>query len=195
MMNGIVIRYVCLLILSLLLQTWNYLIRLSQELQLASVLPRRFMDVGELLPIANATQNGLLSKQTAPSTLYIRNKTYIELHHSLPADWNTFMFLLMISGTGIADGDAVLIIHGSNKSNSEGRCIAKSLYGNLPNSLQLKSEQKPDTSIHIYLVEAEGEKMGGYRLFKQHCCLENENTDIIALDTLDISALKDLVVS
>ena len=58
--------------------------------------------VGELIPIANATQNGLLSKQTAPSTLYIRNKTYIELHHSLPADWNTFMFLLMISGTGIA---------------------------------------------------------------------------------------------
>ena len=195
MMNGIVIRYVCLLILSLLLQTWNYLIRLSQELQPVSVLPRRFMDVGELIPIANATQNGLLSKQTAPSTLYIRNKTYIELHHSLPADWNTFMFLLMISGTGIADGDAVLIIHGSNKSNSEGRCIAKSLYGNLPKSLQLKWEQKPDKSIHIYLVEAEGEKMGGYRLFKQHCCLENENTDIIALDTLDISALKDLVVS
>ena len=195
MMNGIVIRYVCLLILSLLLQTWNYLIRLSQELQLVSVLPRRFTDVGELIPIANATQNGLLSKQTAPSTLYIRSKTYIELHHSLPADWNTFMFLLMISGTGIADGDAVLIIHGSNKSNSEGRCIAKSLYGNLPKSLQLKWEQKPDKSIHIYLVEAEGEKMGGYRLFKQHCCLENENTDIIALDTLDISALKDLVVS
>lgn len=151
--------------------------------------------VGELIPIANATQNGLLSKQTAPSTLYIRNKTYIELHHSLPADWNTFMFLLMISGTGIADGDAVLIIHGSNKSNSEGRCIAKSLYGNLPKSLQLKWEQKPDKSIYIYLVEAEGGKMGGYRLFKQHCCLENENTDIIALDTLDISALKDLVVS
>ena len=49
MMNGIVIRYVCLLILSLLLQTWNYLIRLSQELQLASVLPRRFTDVGELI--------------------------------------------------------------------------------------------------------------------------------------------------
>ena len=49
MMNGIVICYVCLLILSLLLQTWNYLIRLSQELQLVSVLPRRFMDVGELL--------------------------------------------------------------------------------------------------------------------------------------------------
>ena len=195
MMNDIVIRYVCLLILSLLLQTWNYLVRLSQELQLVSVLPRQFMDVGELIPIANATQNGLLSKQTAPSTLYIRNKTYIELHHSLPADWNTFMFLLMISGTGIADGDAVLIIHGSNKSNSEGRCIAKSLYGNLPKSLQLKWEQKPDKSIHIYLVEAEGEKMGGYRLFKQHCCLENENTDIIALDTLDISALKDLVVS
>ena len=48
MMNGIAIRYVCLLILSLLLQTWNYLIRLSQELQLVSVLPRRFMDVGEL---------------------------------------------------------------------------------------------------------------------------------------------------
>ena len=195
MMNGIVICYVCLLILSLLLQTWNYLIRLSQELQLVSVLPRRVMDVGELIPIANATQNGLLSKQTAPSTLYIRNKTYIELHHSLPADWNTFMFLLMISGTGIADGDAVLIIHGSNKSNSEGRCIAKSLYGNLPKSLQLKWEQKPDKSIHVYLVEAEGGKMGGYRLFKQHCCLENENTDIIALDTLDISALKDLVVS
>ena len=118
MMNGIAIRYVCLLILSLLLQTWNYLIRLSQELQPVSVLPRRFTDVGELIPIANATQNGLLSKQTAPSTLYIRNKTYIELHHSLPADWNTFMFLLMISGTGIADGDAVLIIHGSNESNS-----------------------------------------------------------------------------
>ena len=49
MMNGIVICYVCLLILSLLLQTWNYLIRLSQELQLVSVLPRRFMDVGELI--------------------------------------------------------------------------------------------------------------------------------------------------
>ena len=49
MMNGIAIRYVCLLILSLLLQTWNYLIRLSQELQLASVLPRRFTDVGELI--------------------------------------------------------------------------------------------------------------------------------------------------
>ena len=49
MMNGIVIRYVCLLILSLLLQTWNYLIRLSQELQLVSVLPRRFTDVGELI--------------------------------------------------------------------------------------------------------------------------------------------------
>lgn len=48
MMNGIAIRYVCLLILSLLLQTWNYLIRLSQELQLVSVLPRRFTDVGEL---------------------------------------------------------------------------------------------------------------------------------------------------
>ena len=48
MMNDIVIRYVCLLILSLLLQTWNYLIRLSQELQLVSVLPRRFTDVGEL---------------------------------------------------------------------------------------------------------------------------------------------------
>ena len=104
--------------------------------------------MGELIPIANATQNGLLSKQTVPSTLYIRNKTYIELHHSLPADWNTFMFLLMISGTGIADGDAILIIHGSNKSNSEGRCIAKSLYGNLPKSLQLKWEQKPDKSIH-----------------------------------------------
>lgn len=97
--------------------------------------------VGELIPIANATQNGLLSKQTASSTLYIRNKTYIELHHSLPADWNTFMFLLMISGTGIADGDAVLIIHGSNKSNSEGRCIAKSLYGNLPKSLQLNGNR------------------------------------------------------
>ena len=66
---------------------------------------------------------------------------------------------------------------------------------NLPKSLQLKWEQKPDKSIHVYLVEAEGGKMGGYRLFKQHCCLENENTDIIALDTLDISALKDLVVS
>lgn len=49
MMNGIVICYVCLLILSLLLQTWNYLIRLSQELQLVSVLPRRFTDVGELI--------------------------------------------------------------------------------------------------------------------------------------------------
>ena len=49
MMNGIAIRYVCLLILSLLLQTWNYLVRLSQELQLVSVLPRRFMDVGELI--------------------------------------------------------------------------------------------------------------------------------------------------
>ena len=49
MMNGIVIRYVCLLILSLLLQTWNYLVRLSQELQLVSVLPRRFTDVGELI--------------------------------------------------------------------------------------------------------------------------------------------------
>ena len=49
MMNDIVIRYVCLLILSLLLQTWNYLVRLSQELQLVSVLPRRFTDVGELL--------------------------------------------------------------------------------------------------------------------------------------------------
>ena len=49
MMNGIAIRYVCLLILSLLLQTWNYLIRLSQELQLVSVLPRRFRDVGELM--------------------------------------------------------------------------------------------------------------------------------------------------
>ena len=49
MMNGIAIRYVCLLILSLLLQTWNYLIRLSQELQLVSVLPRRFTDVGELI--------------------------------------------------------------------------------------------------------------------------------------------------
>lgn len=49
MMNGIVIRYVCLLILSLLLQTWNYLIRLSQELQPVSVLPRRFTDVGELI--------------------------------------------------------------------------------------------------------------------------------------------------
>ena len=49
MMNGIVIRYVCLLILSLLLQTWNYLIRPSQELQLVSVLPRRFTDVGELI--------------------------------------------------------------------------------------------------------------------------------------------------
>ena len=48
MMNGIVICYVCLLILSLLLQTWNYLIRLSQELQPVSVLPRRFTDVGEL---------------------------------------------------------------------------------------------------------------------------------------------------
>ena len=151
--------------------------------------------VGELIPIANATQNGLLSKQTAPSTLFVRNKTYIELHHSLPADWNTFMFLLMISGTGIADGDAVLIIHGSNESNSEGRCTAKSLYGNLSKKLQLKWEQKPDKSIHIYLVEAEGGKMGGYRLFKQHCCLENENTDIIVLDTLDISALKDLVIS
>ena len=52
-----------------------------------------------------------------------------------------------------------LIIHGSNKSNSEGRCIAKSLYGNLPKSLQLKWEQKPDKSIYIYLVEAEGGKM------------------------------------
>lgn len=49
MMNGIAICYVCLLILSLLLQTWNYLIRLSQELQLVSVLPRRFTDVGELI--------------------------------------------------------------------------------------------------------------------------------------------------
>ena len=49
MMNGIAIRYVCLLILSLLLQTWNYLIRLSQELQLVSVLPRQFTDVGELI--------------------------------------------------------------------------------------------------------------------------------------------------
>ena len=49
MMNGIVIRYVCLLILSLLLQTWNYLIRLSQELQPVSVLPRQFTDVGELI--------------------------------------------------------------------------------------------------------------------------------------------------
>ena len=49
MMNGIAIHYVCLLILSLLLQTWNYLIRLSQELQLVSVLPRRFTDVGELI--------------------------------------------------------------------------------------------------------------------------------------------------
>ena len=49
MMNGIVICYVCLLILSLLLQTWNYLIRLSQELQLVSVLPHRFTDVGELI--------------------------------------------------------------------------------------------------------------------------------------------------
>ena len=49
MMNGIAIRYVCLLILSLLLQTWNYLIRLSQELQPVSVLPHRFTDVGELI--------------------------------------------------------------------------------------------------------------------------------------------------
>ena len=48
-MNGIAIRYVWLLILYLLLQTWNYLVRLSQELQLVSVLPRRFMDVGELI--------------------------------------------------------------------------------------------------------------------------------------------------
>ena len=132
--------------------------------------------VGELIPVATFQKNGLWDKKMVPV-------------------WMNAKCLLMISGTGIADGDAVLIIHGSNKSNSEGRCIAKSLYGNLPKSLQLKWEQKPDKSIHIYLVEAEGEKMGGYRLFKQHCCLENENTDIIALDTLDISALKDLVVS
>ena len=71
--------------------------------------------------------------QQTDSTFYALypQQNLIELHHSLPADWNTFMFLLMISGTGIADGDAVLIIHGSNESNSEGRCIAKSLYGNL----------------------------------------------------------------
>ena len=66
MMNGIVIRYVCLLILSLLLQTWNYLIRLSQELQLASVLPRRFMDVGELIPVATFQKNGLWDKKMVP---------------------------------------------------------------------------------------------------------------------------------
>ena len=61
MMNGIVIRYVYLLILSLLLQTWNYLIRLSQELQLASVLPRRFTDVGELIGTTTIEKAGLLS--------------------------------------------------------------------------------------------------------------------------------------
>lgn len=61
MMNGIVIRYVCLLILSLLLQTWNYLVRLSQELQLVSVLPRRFMDVGELIGETTIEKAGLLS--------------------------------------------------------------------------------------------------------------------------------------
>ena len=61
MMNGIAIRYVCLLILSLLLQTWNYLIRLSQELQLVSVLPRRFTDVGELIGTTTIEKAGLLS--------------------------------------------------------------------------------------------------------------------------------------
>ena len=61
MMNDIVIRYVCLLILSLLLQTWNYLIRLSQELQLVSVLPRRFTDVGELIGTTTIEKAGLLS--------------------------------------------------------------------------------------------------------------------------------------
>ena len=66
MMNGIAIRYVCLLILSLLLQTWNYLIRLSQELQLVSVLPRRFMDVGELIPVANFQKSGLWDKKMVP---------------------------------------------------------------------------------------------------------------------------------
>ena len=66
MMNGIVIRYVCLLILSLLLQTWNYLIRLSQELQLASVLPRRFTDVGELIPVATFQKSGLWDKKMVP---------------------------------------------------------------------------------------------------------------------------------
>ena len=69
MMNDIVIRYVCLLILSLLLQTWNYLIRLSQELQLVSVLPRRFTDVGELLPIATPSKNGLVDKEMAHQAL------------------------------------------------------------------------------------------------------------------------------
>lgn len=151
--------------------------------------------VGELIPIANATQNGLLSKQTAPSVFFTHNKTYIELHHSLPKDWNSFMFQLMIAGSGTPDGDAILIIHGSSRSNGEGQCFAKSLYGNLPKKLQLKWEHKSDKSIHIYMVEAEGGTMIGYRLLKQHCCLENENTDIIALDTLDTSALKDLVVS
>lgn len=66
MMNGIAIRYVCLLILSLLLQTWNYLIRLSQELQLVSVLPRRFTDVGELIPVANFQKSGLWDKKMVP---------------------------------------------------------------------------------------------------------------------------------
>lgn len=66
MMNGIVIRYVCLLILSLLLQTWNYLIRPSQELQQVSVLPRRFTDVGELIPVATFQKNGLWNKKMVP---------------------------------------------------------------------------------------------------------------------------------
>lgn len=91
MMNGIVIRYVCLLILSLLLQTWNYLIRLSQELQLASVLPRRFMDVGELLPIATPSKNGLVDKEMAPSS--VENGV---LKVNLISEYGTPTFLISI---------------------------------------------------------------------------------------------------
>jgi len=74
MMNGIAIRYVCLLILSLLLQTWNYLVRLSQELQLVSVLPRRFTDVGELIPIATLNNNGLWDKKMTPRLVNYKSR-------------------------------------------------------------------------------------------------------------------------
>ena len=115
MMNGIVIRYVCLLILSLLLQTWNYLIRLSQELQLVSVLPRRFTDVGELIGIATSQKNGLQKYNLIPN---FSNSGGIWCIGTLPNNNFLCTFLISVNHTSFKQsGVSLLQIIGTGDEN------------------------------------------------------------------------------
>lgn len=129
--------------------------------------------------------------QQAISQITTRNKKCILLHHTLTADWNPYMFLLSVSGTGSANGDCLLAINGTSAIDAKGSCYYHSLFGNLDARVSIKFEQKSDKSVHIYLVSNNQEPMLGYRLTKIPFCIGNENTPLEEIASINVDSLKD----